>query len=316
MRSPLSVLLTLLVTSTVVSACGDDDPGAGQTRGELTAVATTTHVADLVRSVGGDRVDVQGILPAGADPHDYEPRPSDAASLTEAPIVFKSGGDIDSWLDDLLDNAGADSEVVPLIDGVETIAGVDDDEGEIDPHWWQDPRNTIRAVAAVRRALTEADPAGRDAYRRNAAAYTSQLQRLDSGIAACIEKVPAGQRKLVTTHDALGYFAHRYDVELMGAIIPSLSTQAQPSSKDINSLVDQIRDEDVKSIFPETALNDRLEQAVSREAGATVGKALWADSLGPEGSTGETYLEAMAFNTEAMVDGMTGGRIACRPELR
>jgi len=127
-------------------------------------------------------------------------------------------------------------------------------------------------------------------------------------------QVPAGLRKLVTTHDALGYFADRYDVEVVGALIPSLSTQAQPSVEDINALVGQIRDEGVKAIFPETAINNKLEQAVSREAGAEVGKPLWADSLGPEGSTGDTYLKAMAFDTEVMVDGMTAGKVACKPK--
>lgn len=162
-------------------------------------------------------------------------------------------------------------------------------EEGIDPHWWQNPRNAILAVAAIRDALTEADPEGSGAYKRNAAGYTERLERLDNEIARCMEKVPSAQRKLVTTHDALGYFAQRYDVEVVGALVPSLSTQAQPSSKDINALVDQIRDEGVNAIFPETVLNDRLEQAVSRETGASVGSELWADSLGDKGSSGDTY---------------------------
>lgn len=304
-------LLILCLLPLALASCGEES-GSGGSEAELTVVATTPQVADLVRNVGGERVDVDGILSAGADPHDYEPRPSDAASLADAPVVFRSGGDLDSWLDDLLDNAGGDAELVSLIDEVETTEGSD---GEADPHWWQDPRNAILAVGAVRDALIKADPGGGDRYRRNAAAYTKQLERLDSEIADCMEQVPSGQRKLVTTHDALGYFAERYDVEVVGALIPSLSTQAQPSVKDINSLVDQIRDEGVEAIFPETAINDRLEQAVSSEAGAKVGKALWADSLGPEGSSGETYLEALAFNTQAMVEGMTAGKVACRPRL-
>jgi zinc/manganese transport system substrate-binding protein len=298
-------LLVVVCIAPVLGSCGGDG-GSGGGQAHLTAVATTTQVADLVANVGGERVDVEGILSPGGDPHAYEPRPSDAAALADAAVVFKSGGDVDGWLDELIDNAGADAEVVSLIDHVRTTQ-------DQDPHWWQDPRNAILAVAAVRDALIDADPEGRDIYRRNAAAYTRRLKRLDSAIAACMAKVPTGQRKLVTTHDALGYFAARYDIEVVGALIPSLSTQAQPSVKDIAALVDQIRDEGVKAIFPETAINDRLEQAVSREAGAEVGKPLLADSLGREGSAGDTYLEAMASNTEAMVDGMTAGAVACRP---
>ena len=315
MRALAWVLVIGCVAPALTSCGGNAGSTAGGGEAALTAVATTTQVADLVANVGGARVDVHGILPAGGDPHAFEPRPSDAASLTDAPVVFKSGGDLDGWLDELLDNVGADAEVVPLIDHVHTIQGGGEHAGEgIDPHWWQDPRNAILAVAAVRDALTKVDPEGRDAYRRNAAAYTRRLRRLDSEIAACMAQVPAGERKLVTTHDALGYFAARYHVEVVGALIPSLSTQAQPSVEDINALVGQIRDEGVKAIFPETAINDKLEQAVSREAGAEVGKPLWADSLGPGGSTGDTYLKAMAFNTEAMVDGMTAGKVACKPK--
>lgn len=312
MMRVLVPLVTLACIPLALASCGNDaDSTAVGGDAHLSAVATTTQVADLASNVGGERVEVEGILSAGGDPHAFEPRPSDAAELTDAQVVFKSGGDADGWLDELLDRAGADAEVVSLIDHVDTIRG----EGEeSDPHWWQDPRNAMLAVAAVRDALIEADPEGRDTYRRNAAAYTRRLERLDSEIAACMAQVPTAQRKLVTTHDALGYFADRYDVEVVGALIPSLSTQAQPSVKDINALVGQIRDEGVEAIFPETAINDRLEQALSREAEAEVGKPLWADSLGPEGSTGDTYLKAMAFNTEAMVDGMTTGEVTCKPK--
>jgi ABC-type Zn uptake system ZnuABC Zn-binding protein ZnuA len=312
MRTLVLALVLGCVALLLTSCGGAADSGAGGGEAALTAVATTSQVADLVRNVGGARVEVEGILPPGGDPHAFEPRPSDAAALTDAPVVFRSGGDLDGWLDELLDNAGADADVVSLIDHVHTIRS--DAGGEIDPHWWEDPRNAILAVAVVRDALTEVDPEGRDTYRRNAAAYTQRLRRLDSEIAACMARVPAGRRKLVTTHDALGYFADRYDVEVVGALIPSLSTQAQPSVEDINALVDQIHDEGVKAIFPETAINDKLEQAVSREADAEVGAPLWTDSLGREGSTGDTYMEAMAFNTEAMVDGMTAGRVACQPK--
>ena len=309
----LVLVLVLGCVALLLTSCGEDaDSGAGGGEADLTAVATTSQVADLVSNVGGARVEVEGILPPGGDPHAFEPRPSDAAALTDAAVVFRSGGDLDGWLDELLDNAGADADVVSLIDHVRTIRS--DAGEEIDPHWWEDPRNAILAVAAVRDALTEVDPAGRDTFRRNAAAYTQRLRRLDSEIAACMAKVPAGRRKLVTTHDALGYFADRYDVEVVGALIPSLSTQAQPSVEDINALVGQIRDEGVKAIFPETAINDKLEQAVSREAGAEVGAPLWTDSLGREGSTGDTYIEALSSNTEAMVDGMTAGKVACKPK--
>jgi zinc/manganese transport system substrate-binding protein len=309
MRLALATLALVLVTAVVASGCGSESSSGSDA--QLTAVATTTEVADLVRQVGGERVDVQGLLSPGADPHGYEPRPSDAASLVDAGVVFKSGGDLDEWLDELIDNAGGDADVVTLIDSVKKIEG----EGETDPHWWQDPRNALLAVAAIRDALSEADPDGRRVYERNAAAYSRELRRLDEQIAACIGKVPAAKRKLVTTHDSLGYFARRYDIDVVGSVIPSLSTQAQPSAGDIADLVDQVRDEGVAAVFPEAETSERLEQALAREAGARVGDPLWADTLGGEDSGAETYLDAMAANTAALVTGMSGGAVSCRPAL-
>ena len=303
MRSIAAVALAL---AAVLAGCGSDS-GSGSDA-EVTAVATTTEVADLVRNVGGERVDVHGLLSPGADPHGYEPRPSDATSIFDAAVVFKSGGEVDEWLDELVDNAGGDAEVVDLIDSVRTI----ESDGETDPHWWQDPRNAQLAVAAIRDALAEADPGGRRVYERNAAAYSRELGRLDDQIAACIGKVPAAKRKLVTTHDSLRYFAHRYGIDVIGSVIPSLSTQAQPSAGDIADLVDQVRDEGVEAVFPEAETSERLEQALAREAGARVGDPLWADTLGGEGSGAETYVDAMAANTAALAQGMSGGAVNCQ----
>jgi ABC-type Zn uptake system ZnuABC Zn-binding protein ZnuA len=278
----------------------------------VTAVATTTQVADLVRNVGGGRVDVHGILPPNADPHGYEPRPSDAKALTDADVVFQSGGDLDTWLDEVVDSAGGHAQRVTLIDSVTTIKGKDQHGGEeTDPHWWQDPRNAVLAVAAIRDALVKADPGGRAGYERRAAAYTSRLRSLDAEVARCMERVPAAKRKLVTTHDALGYFANRYGIEVIGAVIPALSTQAQPSAKDVQQLVDQIKREGVEAVFPEASLSRKLEQAISREAGAEVGGQLWADTLGPKGSSGATYLDAIGANASTLADGMSGGRVSC-----
>ena len=304
--SALAPLVAVVGLLCLVAGCGSDSGTASDS--SVTAVATTPHVADLVRNVGGERVDVRGLLAEGADPHGYEPRPSDATSVAEAAVVFKSGGEVDAWLDELVDNAGGDAEVVALIDSVDTL----EDGGESDPHWWQDPRNAVLAVAAIRDALIEADPEGRSQYARNAAAYTRELERLDANIAACLAKLPAAKRKLVTTHDSLGYFALRYDVEVIGSVIPSLSTQAQPSAGDVAELVDQVRDEGVEAVFPEAGVDQRLERALSREAGARVGAPLWADTLGDDGSGAETYLGAMAANAEALVDGMSGGSVSCR----
>ena len=294
------MLAILLLVTLVTAACGDDsDSGGGRT-----AVATTTEVADLVRQVGGDRISVDGMLRPGGDPHDYEPRPSDVAAVAKADLVFRSGGEVDDWLGDVIDNAGGDAGVVSLID---SVAQLDDD-----PHWWQDPRNAGRAVETIRARLTKLDPAGRSVYRRNAARLERRLRALDAGIAACVGRVPKAKRRIVTTHDALGYFAHRYGVKVVGAVIPSLSTQAQASAGDVQKLVDQIRREHVEAVFPESSVNPDIERAIARESGASIGGTLYADTLGPKGSAGATYVGALSSDAAALVRGMSGGRVSCR----
>ena len=292
-------VIGLLVT---IAGCGEGSGGAS----ERLAVATTTQVGDLTRNVAGARAEVRQILRPNSDPHDYEPRPSDARAVAQAAVVFRSGGDLDEWLGDLVEGVGGETEKVTLIDAVRPRHG--------DPHWWQDPRNAERAVGAIRDGLAKADPGGREVYARNAAAYVLRLRRLDRSVERCVRRIPPARRRLVTTHDALGPYAARYGIKVVGALIPSLSTEAQPSAGDTAKLVEQIREQGVEAIFPESSLNPKLERAVSREAGASLGRALWADTLGPKGSGGETYIESIASNTAAIVKGLTGGAVDCRPE--
>ena len=298
-------LILIAAIALLAAGCGDDPTGGER---PVSAIATTPHVADLTRNVGGGRVDVRVLVPAGADPHGYEPRPSDARAIAGADLIVRSGGEVDEWLDDLLASAGGETVELTLIDKVRVVDG--------DPHWWKDPRNAVRAVAAIGDVLSRADPAGREQYERNAARYSRRLRELDRSIAACLARVPAERRKLVTPHDSYGYFATRYGIEVVGALIPSRSTQAQPSAKDTVELAERIEREGALAIFPETASSSRLERAVAREAGVRLGTRLLGDSLGPAGSAGETYIGAMAADAAAMAEGFSGGRVRCRPDTR
>jgi ABC-type Zn uptake system ZnuABC Zn-binding protein ZnuA len=180
-----------------------------------------------------------------------------------------------------------------------------------DPHWWHDPRNTRAAVVAIRDALTKANPEARDAYARNAAAYLAQLRTLDRGIAKCMGRVPPAARKLVTDHDAFNYFARRYAITVVGAVIPSQTTQAQPSAGNVARLTRLIRREGVKAVFPESSINPKLAQAIARQTGATSDHTLYGDTLGPAGSSGATYLTMERANADAMVRGFTAGARGC-----
>jgi zinc/manganese transport system substrate-binding protein len=167
-------------------------------------------------------------------------------------------------------------------------------------------------VRAIRDALASADPAHRAAYTRRAAAYLRRLRAIDTRLAACFERLPPAQRKLVTDHDAFGYFAHRYGLDVVGAVIPSQTTQAQPSAGATARLVRLIRREHVRAVFPESSINRRLAETIARETGATSRYTLYGDTLGPAGSAGATYLGMEQSNADAIVRGLSGGRLACR----
>ena len=307
MRAIISFICVGLACA-VAAGCRD----AADPDGAVRVVATTPQIADFVREVGGERVAVTQVLPANADPHEYEPRPSDAEALAEADLVVRSGGEVDAWLDQLIDASGSDAPLLSLIDVVETRAG---EGGDPDPHWWQDPRNAELAVTAIDRRLRAIDPGGDAGYRDRAGAYLKRLRALDRAIASCIGGIPAAERELVTAHDALGYYADRYGIELVGAAIPSLSSQGQASAGAVAELVEAIRAAGANAVFPEQGTSAELEDAIAAEAGVRLGAELWTDTLGPAGSDGATYIEAMRSNTSRLASGLSDGRDDCEPEL-
>jgi ABC-type Zn uptake system ZnuABC Zn-binding protein ZnuA len=298
----LVLAAALLGAVALATSCGEDDDGAGADQ-VLRVVATTTQAADLARNVAGDRAHVVGLLSANADPHDYELRPHDVQALSDADLVVRSGGDVDDWLAGAIEQAASNAPVVTLMDALRTMEG--------DAHWWQDPRNAAIAVGEIERSLAIVDPEHADAYRDSAGRYRAEIETLDRAIRSCWNDVPPRQRKLVTTHDALSYYAQRYGLEVVGTVIPSASTEGQASAGALAELVETIRREDVKVVFAESSVNSKVERAIADETGATVGKPLWADTLGPKGSDGATYLTSIASNTQAMVDGVTGGQVTC-----
>lgn len=184
-------------------------------------------------------------------------------------------------------------------------------DSEYDPHWWHDPTNAEAAVEEIERKLSEADPSRESEFEANADEYLASLEAMDEKIAACIESIPADERKMVTDHEAFGYFANRYGIEVVGAVIPSQTTQGQASAKDLSELAEEIEHEGVKAVFPETSVSSSVAEAIADQTGATAEYELYGDSLGPADSDGATYIEMEEANANAVLLGFTGGERGC-----
>jgi zinc/manganese transport system substrate-binding protein len=296
-----------------LAACGHPGNSADAAPGDepLAVVATTPQVADFVRDIGGADVTVTQIIKPGVDPHEYEPTPADIRAIGRAKLVVKNGVDLERWLDQTIQSAGFSGPVVDSSQGVPLRAGDPGDEEtrDGDPHIWHDPRNAKIMVTDIEKGLAGADPAHAGAYEKNLAAYAAKLDHLDAANVAAFAELPANDRKLVTNHDAFGYYVDRYHLQFVGSVIPSMDTSAELSAKQLDALVAKIKATGTKAIFTESSLPPKTADAIARQAGVKViggDDALYGDSLGPAGSPGATYLGAEEHNTQVIVSALGG----------
>jgi zinc/manganese transport system substrate-binding protein len=276
-------------------------------------IATTTIVGDLVHNVAGDAAHVEVLMPIGADPHEFQASARQGARVRAADLVVTSGLGLEEGLRDVIDAAAGEGvEVLELGPALDPLpleapgahAGMRPRAtGGLDPHWWLDP---VRAQGAVRlvAARLEALWAG-GGWQQRADRYVSQLQALDEDVRALVVTVPAGRRKLVTLHSALGYFAARYELTVVGVVVPGGSTDAQPSARQIAQLAALIRTEEVPAVFGETTLPTRLVDSLAREVGTGVQVVpLYTGSLGEPDSVAGTYLGMIATNAQRIVEAL------------
>ena len=308
-RPPIALLLVLtwLVLSglvPVVASCGGspDRSGAG-THDKVSVVATTTQTADFARVIGGGDATVYDVIRANVDPHDYEPSPADLDAIAKADVIVKNGVGLERWLDPTIRSAESKAIVVDSSKGVKIRRGNGEEDRAGDPHIWHNPQNAIVMVTNIEKAFEKSDPARREDFRRNLAAYVGQLNALDADIAAQIGSLT--DKKLVTNHDAFGYYVDHFGLQFVGSIIPSFDTSAELSARDISDLVARIRSTGTTTVFSEHSLPPKTARALAREAGVDVvagADSLYGDSLGPAGSTGDTYLKMERHNTREIVD--------------
>lgn len=266
-----------------------------------TVVASFSILGDLVAEVGGERIDLQVLVGPDQDAHMYQPRPADTAQISSADLVVVNGLGFEGWVDRLIQASGFNGETIVATKGISDVLLEDDHHG-VDPHTWQSPvlvRNYIKNIVA---GLIAMDPDGAAVYQQNAAAFLQQLDSLHQQIMAAVERIPAAQRVVVTSHDAFGYFGQAYGLKFIAP--QGMSTDNEASARDVAALIDQIRQEQIPAVFVENISDPRLLEQISQETNARIGGTLYSDALSqPDGEAG-TYLAMLRHNSMTLLNAL------------
>jgi ABC-type Zn uptake system ZnuABC Zn-binding protein ZnuA len=293
-----------LVALLLVAIVGCNGSATPAPPGLLTVVTTTTVFADLVQHVGGNRVRVHALVPRGADVHTFDPAPSDAQAISAAKLIVMNGLGLDDWLTGVIRDAGAGG--TPLLKLGDSLPSADlissgaDEGGAVNPHLWMDVAYARGYAALIADQLSQADPAGKDIYHTNLAAYDAVLADLDSSIRAQFAELPPDNRRVVSFHDAFPYFARAYGLEIVGVVVPAPGQD--PSAGQIAALIQAIRASHVKAVLAEAQFDDRLAQTIAAETGTTIVKNLYDDSVGA--APADSYTGIMEWDTQQLLEAL------------
>ena len=269
----------------------------------LHAVASVTMLADVVHVVGGDHVEVKSLVGPNGDPHVYEPTPDDAKALKSADVVFVSGEGLEGWMVRLIKASGYKGKINVASDGIKTHKMEDDGKIVTDPHVWNDPKNGIIWAQNIAKVLSAADPEDAADFKANSDKLIADLTEIDTYAKTALAAIPAEKRKVLTTHDAFGYFGRAYNVTFLAP--QGISTEAEASAADVGKLIKQIRKENVKVYFFENSNDPRMVQQIAKETGASSGGTLYVESLSPPDGPAPTYLKMLKSNIDALVAAMS-----------
>lgn len=268
----------------------------------IEAVASFTVLADMVHQVGGDRVHVTSLVGPNGDPHAFEPSPDDARKLKAADIVFINGLGLEGWMTRLITASGFKGKQVVATAGIRTIRLVENGKQVLDPHAWNSAANGVIYVQNIVKVLVAADPEAADFYRANGERYAGELRQLDADARQRIAAISPGRRKVLTSHDAFGYFAADYGVTFLSPV--GLSTEGEASARSVAALIRQIKAEKVRTYFLESSNDPRLVQQVANATGAQLGGTLYVEALSPPGGPAPTYAALLRNNIDVMVAAM------------
>lgn len=272
--------------------------------GKLKVVASFSILGDIVKNVGGERVAVTTLVGPDGDAHVFEPTPADAKAVAAADVVFVNGLGLEGWMERLIQSSGYEGPVAVAGNGV-TSRTMDEAGAEVtDPHAWQDLSNGRIYVANIAAALAAVDPQGAEAYRTAASAYGAEIAAKDEWVRAELKDVPSGQRRIITSHDAFGYFGVAYGITFLAPV--GVSTEAEPSAAGMARLIRQMKSEGVKVVFFENMTSPKLVATLASEAGARVGGTLYSDALSSPGGPADSYLRMFDNNVPQLKAAMLG----------
>jgi len=299
-------VVSLTAVAAAVAAAAGLVPGRGQnkTQDRPRAVATFSILGDLVGNVGGEHAELATLVGPNGDVHVYAPTPGDVKTIAAATIVFVNGLGLEGWIDRLIAASATRAPVVVTSAGIKTRSGSrSHDQAVSDPHAWQSVANAKIYIENIQDGFSAADRTGERNYRNNVATYLAQLDALDREIKAAIAPIPSARRKVITTHNAFGYFGDAYGIEFIAA--ESLSTEAEPSAREVARLIEQIRRENVTALFLENVADSRLLQRIAAETGVRIGGKLYSDALSPPDGPAATYIEMMRSNVRELTSALT-----------
>jgi zinc/manganese transport system substrate-binding protein len=294
-----SIILTFTLTALFLTACGS---APTSNSGGLRVLATETFLGDIAQNVAAQRLQVETLLPVTTDPHEYQPRPQDVIKMTDSQVLIVNGLGYETWLKSTMDNLQGERIVVVASNGLTPNVDPSGEHPDGDPHMWMYPLNVIHYVENIRDGLTQADPAGKDIYAANADAYISKLKELDQWIQSSVAQLPQEKRLLVTNHDALGYFAQAYGFKVVGAVIPSITTDASPSAQQMAGLIDTIKSTGAPAIFLDIGENQNLAKQIASSTGAKVVTDLYVESISAPDGPAPTYLEMIKHDVSIIVE--------------
>ena len=271
---------------------------------KIPVLASFSILGDLVRVVGADRVVVTTLVGPDEDAHVFEPKASDAKNLLQTRLLVTNGLGFESWAQKLVKSSGYKGPVAVASQGIQSRSmPAEKGKGvETDPHAWQDPTNVVQYARNIAVALGKLDPAGASLYQANSEAYAKELQALDAEAKTQIAAIPQPKRKVITSHDAFGYFGAHYGITFLAP--QGISTDAEPSAKQVAQLIQQIKREKIRAVFFENMTNSKLLAQLSQDVGVTVGPALYVDALSKAGGPADTYLKLIRHNVTQLVAGM------------